>query len=40
MMGDGLRSQIDRRRKTEVVIAIHALNRMLELGRPKSARVA
>ena len=40
VMGDGLRSQIDQRRKTEVVIAIHALNRMLELGRPKSARVA
>jgi hypothetical protein len=40
VMGDGLRSQIDQRRKTEVVIAIHALNRMLELGRSKSARIA
>ena len=40
VMGDGLRSQIDQHRKTEVVIAIHALNRMLELGRPKSVRVA
>ena len=39
VMGDGLRSQIDQRRKTEVVIAIHALNRMLELGRSKSARI-
>jgi hypothetical protein len=39
-MGDGLRSQIDRRRKIEVVIAMHALNRVLELGRPKSVRVA
>jgi hypothetical protein len=40
VMGDGLRSQIDQRRRTEVAIAIHALNRMLELGRPKSVRIA
>ncbi len=40
VMGDGLRSQADQRRRTEVAIAIHTLNRMLELGRPKSVRVA
>ncbi len=37
---DALRSRTDRRRATEVAIAVHALNRMLELGRPKSIRVA
>jgi hypothetical protein len=40
VIGDGLRSQTDRRRGTEVAIAIHALNRMLELGRARSIRVA
>jgi hypothetical protein len=40
VMGDGLRSQADQRRRTEVAIAINALNRMLELGRPKSVRIA
>jgi hypothetical protein len=35
-----LRSRTDQRRKTEVAIAIAALNRMLELGRPRSARIA
>jgi hypothetical protein len=39
-MGDGLRSRTDHRRRTEVAIAIQALNRMLELGRPKSVRIA
>jgi hypothetical protein len=38
--GDALRSRTDRRRLTEVAIAIAALNRMLELGRPKSVRIA
>jgi hypothetical protein len=28
------------RRTTEIAIAVHALNRMLELGRPKSVRIA
>jgi hypothetical protein len=37
---DTLRSRTDRRRATEVAIAVTALNRMLELGRPKSVRVA
>lgn len=38
--GDALRSQTDRRRATKVAIAICALNRMFELGRPKSIRIA
>jgi hypothetical protein len=40
VMGNGLRSRTDRRHTTEVAIAVHALNRMLEFGRPKSVRVA
>jgi hypothetical protein len=40
VIGDVLRSQTDRRRATEVAIAISALNRMLALGRPKSVRIA
>ncbi len=40
VIGDGLRSRTDRRRATEVGVAIHALNRMLELGRPISVRIA
>ena len=39
VIGDALRSRTDRRRKTEVAIAVSALNRMLELGRPKSVRI-
>jgi hypothetical protein len=35
-----LRSRTDRRCTTEVAIAVHALNCMLELGRPKSVRIA
>jgi hypothetical protein len=40
VIGDALRSRTDRRRTTEIAIAVHALNRMLELGRPKSVRIA
>jgi hypothetical protein len=40
VIGNGLRSRTDRRRATEIAIAVHALNRMLELGRPKSVRIA
>jgi hypothetical protein len=40
VIGSGLRSRADRRRATEVAIAVHALNRMLEFGRPKSVRIA
>ena len=39
VIGDALRSRTDRRRTTEIAIAVHALNRMLELGRPKSVRI-
>jgi hypothetical protein len=40
VIGDGLRSRADERRATEVAIAAHALNRMLELGCPNYVRVA
>ena len=40
VIGDGLRSRTDRRRVTEVNVAVHVLNRMLEFGRPRSVRVA
>jgi hypothetical protein len=40
VIGGGLRSRTDQRRATEVDVAVHALNRMLELGRPKSVRIA
>jgi Transposase DDE domain len=39
VIGDGLRSRTDERRRTEVDVAVHALNRMLELGRPNYVRV-
>jgi len=37
--GDALRSHTDRRRATEVAIAVAVLNRMLELGHPKHVRL-
>ena len=40
VIGDALRSRTDERQATEVAIAVHALNRMLELGRPESVRIA
>jgi len=40
VIGDALRSRTNGRRATEVGIAISALNRMLELGRPECVRVA
>src|SRR3954449_2706430 len=40
VIGDGLRSRTDERRATEVDVAVHVLNRMLELGRPESVRIA
>ena len=40
VIGDGLRSRTDERRATEVDVAVHVLNRMLELGRPNSVRLA
>ncbi|WP_043342123.1 IS5 family transposase [Belnapia moabensis] len=40
VIGDGLRSQTDRRQATEVAIAAKVLNHMLELGRPEYVRIA
>ena len=40
VIGDALRSRTDDRQATEVAIAVRVLNRMLELGRPKSVRIA
>src|SRR4051812_27895917 len=40
VIGDGLRSHTDERRATEMDVAVYVLNRMLELGRPESARIA
>ena len=40
VIGDGLRSHMDCRRTTEAAIAVSALNRMLELGRPEYIHLA
>jgi len=40
VIGDALRSRTDLCRATEVDVAVHVLNRMLELGRPISVRIA
>ena len=40
VIGGALRSQTDGRQATEVAIAVRVLNRMLELGRPESVRIA
>src|SRR3954463_912739 len=40
VVGDALRSRTDGRQATEVAIGAHVLNRMLELGRPESVRIA
>src|SRR4051795_4442196 len=40
VIGDGLRSRTDERRATEMDVAVYVLNRMLELGRPESVRIA
>jgi len=40
VIGDGLRSYTDERQATEVGVTVHVLNRMLELGRPNSVRIA
>jgi hypothetical protein len=39
-IGNGLRFHQDQRRTTEVGVAIYVLNRMLELRRPISGRIA
>ncbi len=40
VIGVGLRSHPDERRATEVEVDVHVLNRMPDLGRPNSVRVA
>jgi hypothetical protein len=40
VIGDGLHCRKDKRRVTEVAVAIHVSNRMLDLGRPISVRIA
>src|SRR5215212_6503783 len=40
VIGNAFRSRTEHRRATEVAIAVQALNHMLELGRPKSVRIA
>ncbi len=40
VIGDGLHLRTDARRATEVDIAVHALNRMVELGHPSYVRTA
>jgi hypothetical protein len=40
VIGDGLRFHSDEAQATEVAIAAAVLNRMLDLGRPNSVRVA
>lgn len=37
VIGDGLRARTDQRQAAEMTVAV--LNRMLELGRPKSVRI-
>jgi hypothetical protein len=39
VIGNALRSRTEHRRATEAAIAVQTLNRMLELGRPKSVRI-
>ncbi len=40
VIGDGLCSRTDQRQATEMAIAVAVLNRMLELGRSESVRIA
>ena len=40
VIGDELRAHTDERRETVVVVAVHALNRILDLGRPRYIRIA
>ncbi len=40
VVGDGLRSRTNRRRASEVDVAVHVLNHMLDLGCPNSVRIA
>ena len=40
VIGDALRSHSDDAQAAEIAVAVEVLNRMLDLGRPKSVRVA
>src|SRR5689334_11288342 len=40
VIGDELRSRTEERRATEMDVAVHVLNRMLDLGRPTYVRIA
>ena len=40
LIGDSLRFHTDEAQAVEVAIAVEVLNRMLDLGRPNSVRVA
>src|SRR3954466_9527431 len=40
VIGDGLHSRTDQRQATEMNVGVAVLNRMLELGRPESVRIA
>ena len=40
MIGDGLRSRTNRRRATEVDVAVHVLSRVLKLEHLISVRIA
>jgi hypothetical protein len=40
VVNDRLRARTDERRETEVGVAVRALNRMLELGRPGYVRIS
>jgi hypothetical protein len=40
VIGAALRARTDRRQATEVALAVAVPNRMLELGRPESVRIA
>ena len=40
VIGDELRAHTDEHRATEVAVAVHALNRMLDLRCPSYVRVA
>jgi len=40
VIGNGLRSQTNARQDAEIAVAVHALNRMVEFGRPTSVRIA
>src|SRR3954454_7189792 len=39
VIGDGLRAHTEERRATEMDVAVHVLNRMLDLGRPTYVRI-